>query len=368
MRAVSFTRIMVGIIGLGALQNIATAQVRITEFMYDGVNGEFVELTNRGALPVDMTGWTLDDDGVTAGTVAIGGFGMVAPGESVVVAQSADATTFRTAWGLAPTVQVITYTAGQFQRNDTIRVFDAGLVLVAQLAFGDQTFPGTIRTQNRGGWPCAEVLGESPITTAWNLSVLGDAQTPVTSAGLDLGSPGRYTHTFCGPPPTGACCNTGLCTDGLTQENCQIGGGTYQGDATLCANLVCTAPNGGIIRITEYMYSGTGGEFIEFTNLDANPIDMTGWSYDDDSSVAGTVDLSAFGIVSPGESVVLSEADAATFIADWNLVGVTVIGNLTTNLGRNDQINLFDSGDVLADRLSFGDQTFPGTIRTQNFS
>lgn len=95
---------------------------------------------------------------------------------------------------------------------------------------------------------------------------------------------------------------------------------------------------------------------------------MTGWSYDDDSAVPGTVDLSAFGVVNPGQSVILAESTHAAFIADWGLAGVTVIGGLTTNLGRNDQINLYDSGGVLIDRLSYGDQTFPGTIRTQNIS
>jgi hypothetical protein len=62
----------------------------------------------------------------------------------------------------------------------------------------------------------------------------------------------------------------------------------------------------GGMRITEYMYSGLGGEFIEFTNRSDAPIDMTGWSYDDDHAVPGAFSLSAFGVVQPGESVVLA--------------------------------------------------------------
>lgn len=35
------------------------------------------------------------------------------------------------------------------------------------------------------------------------------------------------------------------------------------------------------------------------------------------------------------------------------------------NLGRADEINLLDGGGALIDRLTYGDVTFPGTVRTQ---
>lgn len=123
------------------------------------------------------------------------------------------------------------------------------------------------------------------------------------------------------------------------------------------------------IRITEWTYSSDDGEFIEFTNVGAADIDMTGWSFDDDSRSPGTINLSAFGIVQPGESVILSEPDAATFRASWSLsASVDIIGGNAANLGRNDEINIYDSGANLIDRLTFGDQNIPGTIRTQNIS
>jgi predicted extracellular nuclease len=122
------------------------------------------------------------------------------------------------------------------------------------------------------------------------------------------------------------------------------------------------------IRITEWMYSGDDGEFIEFTNVGAVAIDMTGWSYDDDSRVAGTVSLSAFGVVQPGESVILCEPDAATFRASWSLsAAVDIIGSNTTNIGRADELNLFDASNALVDRLTYGDNTIGGP-RTQNAS
>lgn len=122
------------------------------------------------------------------------------------------------------------------------------------------------------------------------------------------------------------------------------------------------------IRITEWAYSAGSGEYVEFTNVGASPIDMTGWSYDDDSRAAGTVSLSGFGTVAPGQSVILAEDTASSFAASWNLSGVSIVGSNTTNLSRNDEINLYDNTNALIDRLTFGDQNIAGSIRTQNIA
>jgi hypothetical protein len=120
--------------------------------------------------------------------------------------------------------------------------------------------------------------------------------------------------------------------------------------------------------ISEWMYAGAGtdnmGEFVEFTNTGPDPVDMTGWSFDDESRIPGTVNLSAFGLVAPGQSVILTDETASDFAAIWSLSGVSIIGGNTANLGRNDEINLFDAGANLIDRLTYGDEAYPGTVRT----
>lgn len=132
----------------------------------------------------------------------------------------------------------------------------------------------------------------------------------------------------------------------------------------MVAALSLATPAFANVQITEWMYNGS--EFIEFTNLGSTSVDFTGWSFDDDSRTAGTVSLSAFGLVAAGESVILAEALAADFRLTWGLgAGVNVIGGNTTNLGRNDEINLFDASGALVDRLTYGDQNLPGSIRTQ---
>jgi len=128
---------------------------------------------------------------------------------------------------------------------------------------------------------------------------------------------------------------------------------------------------GADIQITEWMYSGANGEFVEFTNLGSTAIDMTGWSYSDSSRVAGHVSLSAFGTVAIGESVILTETATETFRTAWNLgSSVKIIGgNLTDNLGRSDEINIYDASNALIDRLTYNDQASPKQgPRTQNIS
>lgn len=133
--------------------------------------------------------------------------------------------------------------------------------------------------------------------------------------------------------------------------------------------VVLTVPAMATMRITEWAYKGDDGEFIEFTNIGNDPIDMGGWSFSDDRRTPGTTPLSEFGIVQPGASVILAQDTAATFRSNWSLSeAIKVIGENEANLGRNDEINLYDAGDLLIDRLTYGDEDFPGSIRTDDES
>nr|WP_293839748.1 lamin tail domain-containing protein [uncultured Arsenicibacter sp.] len=143
---------------------------------------------------------------------------------------------------------------------------------------------------------------------------------------------------------------------------------------SVSVTVTTPVPTTGLVRITEYMYSGTNlssvdGEFVELTNTGSTPVDMTGWSFDDDSRLSGTVSLSAFGVVQPGESVIICSATATTFRTAWNLgASVKIVGGNTEGLGRNDEINIYDATGALADRLTYGDENFAGSFRTQNTS
>jgi len=168
-------------------------RMRITEFMYQGTDGEFVEFTNVGDQPVDMSGWSYADSSRVPGHVALGAFGSVQPGESVILTEAAPAA-FRTAWGLCSGVKVIGgNTVDNLGRGDEINLYDAGSAQVDRLTYGDNVAGvGGPRTQNASAWPSAAALGQNQIT-GWTLATIGDAEGSRASTGADIASPGKST-------------------------------------------------------------------------------------------------------------------------------------------------------------------------------
>lgn len=172
------------------MASIANAQMRLTEYMYNGAGAEFVEFTNVGGAPINMTGWSYDDDSNVPGSQSLSGFGIVLPGESVILAEALEAS-FRADWGLAASVKVIGGNSNNLSRNDQINLYNAGNLLEDRLTFGDQNFPGSIRANNISGWVSAAGLGQND-PFAWTLSVVGDVQGSFKSSLNDTGSPGRH--------------------------------------------------------------------------------------------------------------------------------------------------------------------------------
>lgn len=183
-------------VGLGVLG--AGADMRITEWMYSGNGGEFVEFTNVGPHPIDMTGWSFEDSNHPSGTpsyFSLSGFGIVAPGESVIITEDT-ATTFRLVWNLDPSVKVLG-SLGQgsghnLGRSDTIHLLDQNLQIVDILVYGDQTFPGSIRTQYASGNPATPAALGANDVYQWVLSYISDEFGSYASTSGDLGNPGAY--------------------------------------------------------------------------------------------------------------------------------------------------------------------------------
>jgi predicted extracellular nuclease len=174
-----------------------SAAVLITEWMYNplgATNGEYVELTNLGAAPVDLTGWSMDDNSQLAGSFSLSGLGTLAPGESAVVTEPT-AAAFRTEWNLASSVKVLGENTQNLGRMDEINIYDAANALVDRLTYDDQG-TGNVdgpRTQGiSGNPPSLAVLGTNN-PSLWVLSAAGDAYGSYASASADIGNPGKFS-------------------------------------------------------------------------------------------------------------------------------------------------------------------------------
>jgi predicted extracellular nuclease len=114
------------------------------------------------------------------------------------------------------------------------------------------------------------------------------------------------------------------------------------------------------IFISEWMYNplgATNSEYVEITNRGPGTVDLTGWSFDDSSRTPGALSLSSLGTLAVGQSALITETTDAAFRTEWGLSAVTkVLGGSTQNLGRSDEINIYDAANALVDRLTYDDQ------------
>lgn len=294
--------------------------VRITEWMYQGPSGEFVELTNVSDRPVDFTGWSLDDDHGVVGAFDLSPVGVVEPGGSVLITES-DAASFAAAWGLAPGTKVLgdlgATSGNNFGRNDEIHVYDAQGSLVDRLRYGDQSYPGSIRTQNASGQTTHEHLGQDDVY-AWELSVVGDGFGSWTAATGEAGTPGYFPPApswvaYCFGDGSGSACPCN--NEALVESGCanSTGSGavlTARGSASItAADLVLSASGlvanqaGLYFQADHRIHGGEGSTFGDglrcagggVIRLQLVPADPLGES-------STTIDVAAEGMASAGET------------------------------------------------------------------
>lgn len=130
------------------------------------------------------------------------------------------------------------------------------------------------------------------------------------------------------------------------------------------------------VQITEIMYTGMFGEFVEITNVGNVAQSMSGWKFSDNArglslaSVATATDLSGIGAGSlgAGESAIITEVSVAIFTQAWYtepsktaLPANRIVANNAINLGRNDEVNIYPAGAVngvtgAKDRITYNDQ------------
>ena len=194
-----------------AMAQIST--LRITEAMSSsGVGGtpDWWEVTNFGTSSVDMTGWRMDDSSFSFGlSVALNGVTSVAPGQSVLFAETAapltDIPNFRTFWGgTANVVSIGSYAGsgvGLSSAGDGIVLFDSvGTEVTPRVSFGAATTGSSFYYQY-------DAIGDpttSPNTNAV-LSTVGTLNGQVTYLSTSIapqntGSPGTAINAV--PEPS----------------------------------------------------------------------------------------------------------------------------------------------------------------------
>ncbi|GAA1502778.1 lamin tail domain-containing protein [Nocardioides humi] len=218
--------------------------VRITEWEYNG--SEFFEITNLGAGPASLAGWSYTDSARVPGAVALGSLGVLARGESAVVSE-AGAVDFRAEWDLPASIKVLGNNSVNLGRSDEINIHDAAGALVDRLTYNDQAGLGP-RTDTASAWVPEAALGAND-AAAWVRSTVADAEGSWASTGGFVGSPG--TSTLGNNPP-----------------------GKPEGSGE--------EPDPSDVRLNEIESNGdVVGDWVEITNVGDTAIDVSGWKVRD---------------------------------------------------------------------------------------
>ena len=155
---------------------------------------DWFEITNAGTTPVDLTGYSMDDNSnAFANAVALTGVPSIAPGQSVVFVEgtAATAAALTTAWfGSTPPAN---FTIGSYSGGgvglstggDAVNLFDASGHRVTGVAFGIATSGRTF--DNTAG------LGSTtlPLPSVTALSAVGVNGAFTAADGTEVGSPGK---------------------------------------------------------------------------------------------------------------------------------------------------------------------------------
>ncbi len=339
------------------------SQVRITEVVSSGGTSDWFELTNYGTTAVDITGWKVDDGSFGLATsFVLNGITSIAPNERVMFCENASASyaaTFRTFWGLAPTVQVGTYTGaaiGLSSSGDGVIVFNASGTEVWRVSFG----AATAGTSFYWGYTSSGSFDPMYVgaSNVGLLSTLGTIQSQVTvnsaDVAMNVGSPSTSIQPV--NPVTGCmdalACNynstattsDNSCTYGLTYYLDQDGDGYGVSTTSIVS---CTA---------------TAGYVLSSTDCDDN---VAAISPGASENCANSIDDNCDGLVNTGcPQAEVSIASASNFIQLNENAGTVTIPVTVTN-ANSLPINVQFSLSVYSNATEGVDYTWTNTMTIQ---
>lgn len=140
--------------------------------------------------------------------------------------------------------------------------------------------------------------------------------------------------------------------------------------ATALAVAASAAPASAALVITEVMSSSAhsggsnNGDWFELTNTGPSAVDLTGWSWDDNTFTAGSANFGGFTSIAAGQSVIFTEETVgaeASWITNWGLSGVTVVNlgsGVFQGLGAGgDSVAIYNASNTLVTSVTFGAAT-----------
>lgn len=305
-------RLITPLVLLAGLSRNASAQLQLTEVMYNPIteNGwEWVEVRNSSASPVDLNGWVFDDDDentiATANISAVNGNTIVPAGGAAVLyngsALNFDPTRFTNAWGSGITLVPVTNFTDLTNTGDAIGLWssqasyaadDLGTTVSPRRSFNSAVTSVNFATTN--GFPSV-ADGRS---LAWK-------GTGSPSSGINWveSAPGGLgAHVSSQTTITGAQINSlsDRGTPGLVP-----GGGAAPG-----------------LLITEIMYDPASAdaswEWVELYNNTGSTINFgsTGYIFDDVDGSSLTAPNITSGAIGPGATGVLYNASSGGVTED----------------------------------------------------
>ncbi|MFD0894464.1 lamin tail domain-containing protein [Luteolibacter ambystomatis] len=314
----------------------ATGRVFISEVNPTGssngtYNADWFEITNATAVPLNLTGWKMDDNSNgtnTSDRVALRGVTTIPAGKSAIFFEGAadgstDATilaNFCTAWFGTSTppagVLIGAYGGGSVglsSGGDAVNLFDAAGNRVTGVAFGAATTNVTF--DNKAGIGSATL----PLPMITIKSANGVNGAFVSSNGAETGSPG------------------------------------------ITGRVVVT-------EVAPWSSStSVGADWFEVMNTSAVTVDLTGWKMDDNTeSPVAAVALNGVTTLEPGERAVFLETSTPSttipaFLTNWfgaNPPASLKVGSYAGDgVGLStggDAVNLYNSNGVRQSGVSFG--------------
>ncbi|PIE66239.1 MAG: hypothetical protein CSA24_00575 [Deltaproteobacteria bacterium] len=262
--------------------------------------GEYVELHNPGATPIDLNGYTLRDLDTEAHVIASS---VVVPaGGYVVLGINADKATNG---DVDVDYEYKGFYLSNSSKGDEVVLLDAAGKLVDIVAW-DNT------------WPIPDGTGSMPGSFALK-NVTADNNDPanwcatdefITGTAGDRGTPGAAFGACAPPPPDGGMPDNGV--DAGTADTGTADTGTADTGTADTGTADTGTTTSGALIITEIMHNpkavnDNNGEWFEVHNPGLAPIDMKGWTIKDLGSDSHVIASSV--VVPPGGYIVLGRND-----------------------------------------------------------